>query len=82
MAAIYWFWNEFPLDGLVVDFLGLLPLGPKLNCSTEAVTTSRYWFSLSVPGGRVVHLAMSISAMMGEVVWVVASIKSVSSTGS
>ena len=64
-----------------MDFLGLLPLGPKLSCSTEAVMTSRYQFSLSVPDGGVVHIAMSTSAMTGEAVWVVASIKSSLLTG-
>ena len=53
---------------------GLLLLGPRLSCPTEAVMTSRYWFSLSVSDGGVVHLAVSSSAM-GEVVWVVVSIK-------
>ena len=82
MAAIHWFWNVFPLGESVVDLLGLLPLGPKLSCSTEAVTTSRYQFSLSVPDGGVVHLVVSTSATTGEVVWVAPSIKSCSSTGS
>ena len=43
--------------------------------------TSRYWFSLSVPDDCVVHIAASSSAM-GEVVWVVVSIKSCPLTGS
>ena len=43
--------------------------------------TSRYRFSLSIPDGGVVHLAMSTLATMGEAVWVVASVKSSSSTG-
>ena len=42
--------------------------------------TSRYWFSLSVLDGGVVHLVMYSSAM-GKVVWVVVSIKSCPSTG-
>ena len=42
--------------------------------------TSMYQFSLSVPDGGVVHLAVPISATVWEVVWVVASIKSCSLT--
>ena len=63
-----------------MDLLGLLLLGPKLSCPTEAVMTSRYQFSLSVPDGGVVHLVMSSSAM-GEVVLVVVSIKFCPSAG-
>ena len=81
MAAIHGFWNMLPLGESVIDLLGLLPLGPKLSCPTEAVMTSRYWFSLSVPDGGVVHLATSSSAMW-EVMWVVVSIKSCPLTGS
>ena len=60
-----------------VGILGLLLLGPKLSCPT----TSRYHFSLSVPDREVEHPATSYSAT-GEVVWVVTSAKSCSSTGS
>ena len=81
MAAICVFWNMFQLGESVVDLSGLLALGPKLSCPTEAVTTSRYWFSLSVPDGGVVHPAASSSAIR-EAVWVVVSIKSCPLTGS
>ena len=63
------------------DLSGLSLPNPKLSCPTEAVTTSKYWFSLSMPDGGVVHLTTT-SSEMGEMVWVVASIKSCSSTGS
>ena len=81
MAAIHGFWNVFPLGKSAVDSSGLLPSGPKLSCPTEAVMTRRYWLSLSVPDGGVVHLAASSSAT-GEAVWVVVLIKSCPSTGS
>ena len=70
-----------PLCESAVDLSGISLLVPKLSCPTEAVTTSRYWFSLSVQDGGVVHLAASSSAT-GERVWVVVSIKSCPSTGS
>ena len=41
--------------------------------------TSRYQFSLSVPNGGLPHLTVSISVAAREVVWVVASVKLVSS---
>ena len=40
---------------------------------------SRYWVLLSVPNGGLPHLTMSISVAAREVVWVVASVKLVSS---
>ena len=78
-AAIHRFWNIFPLGKSVGDFSGLLLLGPKLSCSIEVVMTSRYQFSLSIPNGGVVHPAVSTSATTGGAVWVVASVKPVSS---
>ena len=59
MAAICGFWNAFSQDRLVVDLSGLLLQGPKLSCSTEAVMTSSYQFSLSIPNSGMVHLAVS-----------------------
>ena len=60
-----------------VGILGLLLLGPRLSCPT----TTRYQFSLSVPDRGVEHPATSSSAT-GDVVWVVTSANSCSSTGS
>ena len=59
-----------------VGISGLLPPGPKLSCPT----TSKYQFSLSVPDREVEHPATSSSAT-GDVVGVVTSAKSCSSTG-
>ena len=61
---------------ITVGILGLSLPGPKLSC----LTTSRYQFSPSVPNSGVEHPAASSSAT-GEVVWVVTSAKSCSSTG-
>ena len=64
MAAICRFQNAFPS---AVGLPALLPPGLKLSHATEAVITNIQGFSLSVPAGEAVHLAISLS-VMGEAV--------------
>ena len=74
-ATIQGLWKALLLGEAVTVSPRTTPVVSKFNCLIEVVMTSTYQFSPSILSSRVIGLVSSTPDMVGEAVWVVASIK-------